>query len=88
MTVTECEEQQSRSLTIACDGGVINKYPGFKDRCQKYLDVLAQQTEYPSGVLEESERPSVSLELAPESAILGAAVAVAIGIAENGPEIQ
>ncbi|KAL2218023.1 putative hexokinase [Thermoascus aurantiacus ATCC 26904] len=88
VTVTECEEQQSRSLTIACDGSVINKYPGFKDRCQKYLDVLAQQTEYPSGVLEESERPSVSLELAPESAILGAAVAVAIGIAENGPEIQ
>lgn len=87
VTITECEEQ-SRSLTIACDGSVINKYPGFKDRCQKYLDMLAQETEYPSEVLEQSTKPSISLELAPESAILGAAVAVAIGVAENGPEIQ
>ena len=57
---------QQRNLAIACDGSVINKYPGFRQRCQDYLDQLTDR--------------SVTLELAPESAILGAAVAVAVAV--------
>jgi len=76
--VTEIEEP-SRPLSIACDGSVINKYPGFKDQCQAYLDLLAQQT----ATSEASKTPFITLELAPDSAIFGAAVAVAIA-----PEVK
>lgn len=58
------QDPSQRKLAIACDGSVINKYPGFRQRCQGYLDELTDH--------------SVTLELAPESAIVGAAVAVAV----------
>ncbi|KAN0076625.1 hypothetical protein V8E54_006767 [Elaphomyces granulatus] len=74
--VTEIEEP-SRSLSIACDGSVINKYPGFKDQCQAYLDLLAQQT----ATSEALKTQFITLELAPDSAIFGAAVAVAVAVA-------
>lgn len=78
VTVTEVEEP-SRSLTIACDGSVINKYPGFRDQCQTYLDMLTHSSNASSETL-TVERPHIKLELAPESAILGAAVAVAVAV--------
>ncbi|EKV05518.1 Hexokinase-1 [Penicillium digitatum] len=63
-----------KSLSIACDGAVINKYPGFRAACQSYLDQLTEETSPGAGC-------SIRLNPAPESAILGAAVAVAISVA-------
>jgi len=51
-------------ISIGCNGSVMEKYPGFKERCQEYIDVL---TGIPGGVV---------LEPALESAIFGAAIAV------------
>lgn len=82
VTVTESEEQ-SRSLSIACDGSVINKYPGFRDRCQTYLKQLTQQTNLLQGCADPAAGPYISLEYAPESAIFGAAVGVAVAVAEK-----
>lgn len=78
VTVVESEEQ-CRNLSIACDGSVINKYPEFRDRCQRYLSQLTEQTNKSVGSMDAG--PSISLELAPESAIVGAAVAVAVAVA-------
>jgi hexokinase len=61
---------------------VINKYPGFRDRCQAYLDLLTREGSDPTTKAGES-LPSITLELAHESAIFGAAVAVAIAVAER-----
>ncbi|KAK1138986.1 N-acetylglucosamine kinase 1 [Aspergillus melleus] len=82
VTVIETEDNP-RSLSIACDGSVINKYPGFRDRCQRYINQLTQETNASQG---NQEHASVSLELAPECAILGAAVAVAVAVAEKKSE--
>ncbi|KAG2412605.1 hexokinase [Aspergillus terreus] len=82
VTVVE-SEPQDQSLSIACDGSVINKYPGFRDRCQRYLNTLTQDTNASKNLLDASASPSIRLELAPESAILGAAVAVAVAVAER-----
>lgn len=82
VTVVESEEQ-SRSLSIACDGSVINKYPGFRDRCQGYLKQLTKETNLSLGIEDSATAPTISLEFAPESAILGAAVAVAVAVAEK-----
>lgn len=83
----------SLQVNIACDGTVINKYPGFRDNCQNYLHQLTLDGETavpPSPAASDSaikvkqatssieQLPSISLDYAPESAILGAAVAVAI----------
>lgn len=75
ITVTESDES-AQNVSIACDGTVINKYPGFRDTCQRYLDKLSRQT-HPSVV------SAIRLDPAPESAILGAAVAVAVAVAEK-----
>lgn len=69
-------EDASNKLSIACDGTVINKYPGFRATCQSYLDQLTEET-YPGC------NASIQLNPAPESAILGAAVAVAVAVAEQ-----
>lgn len=69
-------------LSIACDGSVINKYPGFRDRCQSYLNQLTHETSKSKG-LQLDETPYIRLEPAPESAIFGAAVAVAVAVAEK-----
>ena len=55
-------------ITIACNGTVMERYPSFRARCQKYLDELTSM----SGAAARS----VTLEMAPESSIFGAAVAV------------
>lgn len=65
----------SGPVSIGCNGSVINKYPGFFHRCQEYVDVLTEA--------EGLGRGRVVLEPAHESAILGAAVAVALAEKEE-----
>lgn len=55
-------------MAIGCNGSVIEKYPSFRDLCQSHLDELTAA----SG----AEEGSIALEVAVESAIFGAAVAV------------
>ncbi|KAF2086656.1 actin-like ATPase domain-containing protein [Saccharata proteae CBS 121410] len=55
-------------VTISCNGSVIEKYPSFKPLCQGYVDELTTRSGAPTG--------SVNLEMAWESSIFGAAVAV------------
>ncbi|KAL4811534.1 hypothetical protein BDV18DRAFT_129560 [Aspergillus unguis] len=76
------ESGSTDCLSIACDGSVINKYPGFQDRCQAYLNQLTQETNKSKGSLPD-ESPYIRLEPAPESGIFGAAVAVAVAVAEK-----
>lgn len=78
ITVTESDES-AKNVSIACDGTVINKYPGFRDTCQGYLDQLSEKTHPTSGCV-------IRLDPAPESAILGAAVAVAVAVAEKSEQ--
>ncbi|EAW11817.1 putative hexokinase [Aspergillus clavatus NRRL 1] len=82
ITVVESDDDY-QSLSIACDGSVINKYPGFRDRCQDYLDQLTKQTNTSQGTSDVDASSFIRLELAPESAIMGAAVAVAVAVAEK-----
>ena len=63
-------------VTIACDGSMIEKYPGFKQCTQRYLDRLCE--------LSGASEGTVTLVLAPESSIFGAAVAVACMAESNG----
>lgn len=60
--------------TIACNGSVIGKYPGFRVRCQQYIAEMIR-----SGADGTTQTSEVVLEMADEAAILGAAVAVATG---------
>ena len=55
-------------VTVACNGTIVEKYPDFRACCQRHLDDLCQ--------LSGSQRGAVTLEMAPESSIFGAAVAV------------
>lgn len=75
ITVVESAEF-AKKVSIACDGTVINKYPGFRDTCQDYLDALSERSH-------PGSQCAISLDPAPESAILGAAVAVAVAVAEK-----
>ncbi|PSN66967.1 actin-like ATPase domain-containing protein [Corynespora cassiicola Philippines] len=54
-------------IAIGCNGSVIEKYPLFRELCQSHLDELTAA----SGAVSKS----ISLEVAVESAIFGAAVA-------------
>ncbi|KAI9741564.1 MAG: hypothetical protein M1818_004370 [Claussenomyces sp. TS43310] len=54
---------------IACNGSVVQSYPGFRAACQRHLDALTQASGGPPGALQ--------LTIAVESSLLGAAVAVA-----------
>ncbi|KAL3463793.1 hypothetical protein BJX64DRAFT_111912 [Aspergillus heterothallicus] len=85
VTVTE-SGTNPESLAIACDGSVINKYPGFRDRCQSYLNQLTRETNLAKASQQSGEDSCIRLEPAPESAILGAAVAVAVAVAEKPAE--
>ncbi|KAJ5449827.1 Hexokinase-1 [Penicillium daleae] len=78
VTVVESDES-AKNLSIACDGTVINKYPGFRDTCQGYLDQLSEQSHRTVG-------SAIRLDPAPESAILGAAVAVAVAVADKSEQ--
>ncbi|PGH05691.1 hexokinase [Blastomyces parvus] len=92
----------TQNVTIACDGSVINKYPGFHDQCQQYLNDLTlerdpSQLSRPisppdSAITSPSKQaittvitssPAITLERATESAIFGAAVAVAVAVADH-----
>ena len=63
------EPGEASHVTIACDGSMVEKYPGFRQQTQRYLDKLC--------LLSGASEGAVTLELAPESSIFGAAVAVA-----------
>ncbi|KAF3484247.1 hexokinase-1 [Arthroderma uncinatum] len=83
---TAVREAPSLQVTIACDGSVINKYPNFRSHCQTYLNSLTSCGAN-SGVISTkndgaptSLTPVISLDPAPESGILGAAVAVAVAL--------
>ncbi len=70
------------TIAAGCHGSVILKYPGLRDRCQKYLDELIVQS---GGI-----RGSVVLQPAPDATLLGAAVAAAyadIGDLSPRPEL-
>lgn len=92
------DEDVSKTLTIACDGGVINNYPGFRDRCQAYVDQLtstsastststspssSSPSSPPSSPSLSAHPSSIILELAPESALIGAAIAVAVAVSDE-----
>lgn len=59
---------QSSDVTIACHGTVVEKYPGFRAGCQWHLDELCVRSGAVAG--------AVTLAVAPDSSIFGAAVAV------------
>ncbi|KAK5137518.1 hypothetical protein LTR08_008497 [Meristemomyces frigidus] len=59
---------EASHLTIACNGTVIERYPEFRCCCQRQLDELCE--------LSGASKGAVTLEMAPESSIFGAAVAV------------
>jgi hexokinase len=71
-TLRLAEEQlapgQEDHVTIGCNGSVIEKYPGFRARTQRYLDELCVSSGGHAG--------SIRLEIAWESAIFGAAIGV------------
>lgn len=55
-------------VTIGCNGSVIERYPGFRQRTQAYLNELCTKSGGRNG--------AIVLDIAIESAIFGAAVAV------------
>ncbi|QVM09101.1 hypothetical protein D8B26_003767 [Coccidioides posadasii str. Silveira] len=84
-------------VNIACDGSVINKYPNFRARCQVYLNQLTfdSKTSETSHMMLDSaiaskkassrveQLRSITLDLAPEGGIIGAAVAVAVAVPDD-----
>ena len=68
ITAEGMELGEASHITIACDGSMIEKYPGFRQCSQRYLDRLC--------VLSGGCAGAVTLEMASESSIFGAAVAV------------
>jgi hexokinase len=58
------------TTTVACNGSVVEKYPGYLTSFQKYVDELVLSGERP-------DRGSIELVPAEESALLGAAIASA-----------
>lgn len=59
------------SVSMGCNGSIIERYPNFRECCQKYLDELTMLSGGP-----KPPPRSVQLEVAYESAIFGAAVSV------------
>ena len=68
MQVLRNQKHQLR-VDLACNGTIIEKYPGYREYCQQRLDDLCEA----SG----SCRGAVALKMAPESSLFGAAVTVA-----------
>ncbi|CAK4031940.1 related to Hexokinase-1 [Lecanosticta acicola] len=60
---------EATHVTIACNGTIVEKYPDYRELCQRHLDDLC--------VASGASRGAVTLKMAPESSIYGAAVAVA-----------
>ena len=63
-------DQLDRVMSIGCNGSVINKYPGFKERCQGLVDEMMDA--------DGLGRGRVVLESAEEGSVLGAGVAAAL----------
>ncbi|PSK55847.1 hypothetical protein B9Z65_4725 [Elsinoe australis] len=64
--------------TIACNGSILEKYPGFRERCQGYIDALtALSVRETHGAESGMEGCLVELSMARESSMFGAAVAAA-----------
>ena len=70
----ELTEADSKT-SIACNGSVILKYPGFRGRCQDYI---AQLIAADTAANEMAGLHEVVLEPTDEAALLGAAIAVAL----------
>ncbi|KAK5733694.1 N-acetylglucosamine kinase 1 [Elasticomyces elasticus] len=68
MEAEELQPCETSHITVACDGTIIEKYPEFRTACQRQLDELC--------VLSGASKGAVSLAMAPESSLFGAAVAV------------
>lgn len=64
----EDSDSRKEDITIGCNGSVVEKYPDFMQRVQVWLDILIPSS---------SEQGRIQLELTGESALSGAAVAVA-----------
>ncbi|KAL8995611.1 MAG: hypothetical protein Q9169_004685 [Polycauliona sp. 2 TL-2023] len=62
-------------ISIGCDGSVINKYPGYMEKCQGLLDEMVR--------IDGTGQKRVVLESSGDSAILGAGVAVAMANAAD-----
>ena len=62
------EPGEASHVTIACTGSMVEKYPAFRHATQQYLDKLS--------VMSGSAEGAVTLEIASEGSIFGAAVAV------------
>ncbi|KAF1352436.1 hypothetical protein BDV97DRAFT_292910 [Delphinella strobiligena] len=82
-TITSEERSGTKEtrMTIACNGSIMEKYPDFKPRCQAYLDELALFSGQEYTPDENRRLAGVTIEMAAESSIFGAAVAAA---AEEG----
>jgi hexokinase len=65
----------ARKTSIACNGSVILKYPGFKIRCEDFIRQMIVEGSPPRGVVSPE---TVVLESTNEAAVFGAAVAVAL----------
>ncbi|KAH8666406.1 hypothetical protein BX600DRAFT_511343 [Xylariales sp. PMI_506] len=77
--IAQAEKERALPRTkVAFNGSVIERYPGYRDGCQAYLNDLIAVSGHPGAV-----------ELVPalESSILGAAVALACAI-EGGKDVQ
>jgi hexokinase len=60
----------SAQTTVGFNGGVIEKYPGYLNNCQQYIDQLVVSNG-------QAMQGSITLAAAKESSLLGAAVALA-----------
>lgn len=64
-------------ITIACNGSIVEKFPNFKSRMQRFLDALVVANGSRSGIASGAKLGAVVLEVVGESSIEGAAVACA-----------
>ncbi|KAF4552216.1 Hexokinase-like protein 2 [Elsinoe fawcettii] len=72
---------EQMKVTIACNGSILEKYPGFRARCQRYIDALTALSVQEMG--SEPEGRLVELSMALESSMFGAAVAAACCLDEE-----
>lgn len=67
----EAEAEMSiAQTTVAFNGSVIERYPGYRDSVQRYMDSLISSNDW-------GRNGSIELVAARESSLLGAAVALA-----------
>lgn len=62
-------------MTVACDGSIINLYPGYMSNCQVTLDKMF--------VEEDQGKRTVALKPTTNSAIVGAAIGAAMASAST-----